>query len=146
MITKNALKRDTIELVANQIYDKLTKLFNERRKRLGIGGGANIVEPIRDYETFDIDDNGNLTFVHKKEVKGLGNIEEGLLSPSKMITKLGINRLKSIGFKNIIDKDVCPYRAKYKEAREKVRKLNENLMKDRKPWSLHPQQTQRLSK
>ena len=84
--TKNALNKATTELVANRIYDKLTKPINTRRKGLGIEGGANIVEPIIDYETFDIDDNGNLTFVHKKEVIGLGNIEEGLLSPSKMIT------------------------------------------------------------
>ena len=37
--TKNALKRDTIELVANQIYDKLTIFFNNDRKRFGIQGG-----------------------------------------------------------------------------------------------------------
>ena len=46
-LEKRKVKEDTIELVANQIYDKITKLFNERRKRLGIKGGANIVEPIR---------------------------------------------------------------------------------------------------
>ena len=74
-------EEDMIELVSNQIYDKITKLFNERRKRLGIKGGANIVNPIRDYDSFDIDDNGNLTFVRKNEVIGLGNINEGLNSP-----------------------------------------------------------------
>ena len=31
---KDALKRDTIELVANQIYDKLIILFNNNRKNL----------------------------------------------------------------------------------------------------------------
>ena len=30
--TKDALKRGTIELVANQIYDKLTIFFNKNRK------------------------------------------------------------------------------------------------------------------
>ena len=40
--TKEVLKRDTIELIANEIYDKLTKLFNDRRKRLGIKGGKPI--------------------------------------------------------------------------------------------------------
>ena len=50
--TKNALKKDTIELISNQIYDKLTKLFNDRRKRLGIKGGMPIAEPIRDYSKF----------------------------------------------------------------------------------------------
>ena len=33
---KNALKSDTIELVANQIYDKLTIFFNNDRKKFGI--------------------------------------------------------------------------------------------------------------
>ena len=32
--TKNALKRGTIELAANQIYDRLTIFFNNDRKRL----------------------------------------------------------------------------------------------------------------
>ena len=34
--TKNGLKRDTIELVTNQIYDRLTIFFNNDRKRFGI--------------------------------------------------------------------------------------------------------------
>ena len=125
--TKNALKHDTIELVVNQIYDKVTKLFNERRKRFGIEGGGNIVDPIRDYETFDIDDNGNLTFIHKNEVIGLGIIQEGLLSPSRMINKLGGNRLKSMGFTNIKYKDLQPHRDKYEKAKKKVRILNATL-------------------
>ena len=33
---KDALKKDTIELVANQIYDKLTNMFNDTRERLGV--------------------------------------------------------------------------------------------------------------
>ena len=52
------MKTTTKELVANQIYDRITKLFNERRKRFGIKGDANIVEPIRDYDSFDMDENG----------------------------------------------------------------------------------------
>ena len=126
-LEKRKVKEDTIELVANQIYDTITKLFNERRKRLGIKGGSNIVEPIRDYDSFDIDNNGNLTFVRKNEVIGLGNISEGLDSPLKMIKKLGVNRLRLMGFTNITYEDIYPYRARYKDAREKVRKLNENL-------------------
>ena len=39
------------------------------------------MEPVRDYDSFDIDNNGNLTFVHKNEVIGLGNINEGLDLP-----------------------------------------------------------------
>ena len=44
-----------------------------------------------------------------------------------MIKKLGVNRLKSMGFMNITDEDIYPYRARYEDAREKVRKLNEIL-------------------
>ena len=50
--TKNALKHDTIELVANQIYDKLTISFNNTRKRLGIQKGVPIVEPLINYDNF----------------------------------------------------------------------------------------------
>ena len=60
------MKDDIIELIANQIYDKITKLFDERRKRLGIKEGANIVEPIRNYDSFNIDNSGNLTFKYGK--------------------------------------------------------------------------------
>ena len=42
MLDKDKLKNDTVELVANQIYDKMTKLFNDARQRLGIKGGANM--------------------------------------------------------------------------------------------------------
>ena len=49
MKTKDALKHDTIELAANQIYDRLTIFFNNDRKRFGIQGGKPIIEPIREY-------------------------------------------------------------------------------------------------
>ena len=32
-----------------------------------------------------------------------------------------------MGFRNVTYEDIYPYRARYKDAREKVRKLNENL-------------------
>ena len=32
-----------------------------------------------------------------------------------------------MGFRNITDEDIHPYRSRYKDAREKVRKLNDNL-------------------
>ena len=75
---------------------------------MGIKGSANIVEPIRDYDSFDIDDNGNLTFVRKNEVIDLGNINEGLDSPSKMIKKLDVNRLRLMGFRNTMNEDIYP--------------------------------------
>ena len=120
MLEKNKVKQDTIELVANQIYDKITKLFNERRERLGIKGGDKIVEPITYYNSFTLDDIGKLTFTYKNEVIGLGNINKGLLSPSKMIRELGVKRLKLMSYKNTTEEDINPYRRKYKDAREKV--------------------------
>ena len=46
MLEKDKMKQDTIEPVANQIYDRGTKLINDRRERLDIKGNK-IVEPIR---------------------------------------------------------------------------------------------------
>ena len=46
--TKDALKPDTIVLVANQIHDRLTIFFNNDRKRFGIHGGEPIIDPIRE--------------------------------------------------------------------------------------------------
>ena len=100
-LEKNKVKEDTTELVVNQIYDRITTLINERGKRLDIKGGANIVEPIRNYDSFNLDDNGNLTFVRKNEKVDIGNINQGLNSPSQMTEKLGVNRLKSMGSMNI---------------------------------------------
>ena len=50
--SKNALKIDTILLVANQIYDRLTIFFNNDRKRFGIQVGEPIINPIREYRNF----------------------------------------------------------------------------------------------
>ena len=54
-------------------------------------------------------------------------MSSGLLSPSRTIEKLYVNRLKLMGLRNITDEDIRPYRTEYKNARQKVRKLNENL-------------------
>ena len=74
-----------MQLVADQIYDKISKLFNDRRKRLAIKGGNKIVEPIIDYDNFNPDDNGNLNIKYGKEDIYIGHINEGLNSPSNMI-------------------------------------------------------------
>ena len=103
-IDKLRLKKDTIELVANQIYDRMTKLFNDTRERLGIKGGANVEKPIRNYDNFDLDDNGNLTFTYKNKVIDFGNINESLLPPAK-IREVGVDRLKLMGFRNITDEE-----------------------------------------
>ena len=81
MLEKRKVKEGTIELVANHIYDKITTLINKSRERLGIKGGAKLVEPIRNYDSLNLDNTGNLTFIRKDEVIDLGNINEGLHSP-----------------------------------------------------------------
>ena len=124
--TKEVLKRDTIELIANEIYDKLTKLFNDRRKRLGIKGGKPINEPIRDYSKFKLKNDGTLSYKYKKTVINLGNIDKGLKSLSE-ISKLDVNRLRLMGFTNITYEDIRPYQPRYKNAREEAIKLNEKL-------------------
>ena len=121
--TKNAFNRGVIELVANQIDDKLTISFNNTRKRLGTHKGEPMVDPIRN---FKLADDGELTYVYKRTVIDLGNIDEGLKSPWE-IRKLGVKKLRLIDFTNIMDEDVQPHRPKYVKARENIRKLNENL-------------------
>ena len=126
LIERKKLKKDTIELIANQIYDRLTKLFNDGRKRLGIKGGKPIAEPIRNYDKFELADDGELSYKYKGTLIDLGIINDDLKPPSA-IRKLGVNKLRLMGFTNITDEDVQPHRAKYIKARKKVKILNENL-------------------
>ena len=123
---KNALKCDTIELVANQMYDKLTIMFNNDRIRFGIQEGAPILEPLRKHNNFKIADDGALTYVYKKTVINLDNTNEKLKAPWEMC-RLDVTKLKYMGFTNIIDKDINPYKPKYIKTREKLRKLDDNL-------------------
>ena len=123
---KDALKHDTIELAANQIYDRLTIFFNNDRKRFGIQGGEPIIEPIREYDYFKLTKNGKLSYKYKKTVIDFGNINDRLKSPWE-IRRLGVAKLRLMGFRTITDEDVKPHRARYKKAREDVMKLNENL-------------------
>ena len=120
--TKDALKRDTIELIANEIYDKLTKLFNDRRKV----GGTPIADPIRDYSKFKLKNDGTLSYKYKTTVIYLGNIDKDLKSITE-ISKLGVNRLRTMGFTNITYEDIQPYQPKFQKARDEARKLNEKL-------------------
>ena len=126
----NALKHDTIELAANQIYDKLTIFFNNDRKRLGIQGGEPIMEPIREYRNFKLTKNGKLSYKYKRTVIDFGNINDRLKAPRE-IRRLGVAKLRLMGFTSITDEDINPYRPKYKVERDKVKKLNDNLDK----WS-----------
>ena len=124
--TKGALKHDTIELAANQIYDKLTIFFNNNRKRFGIQGGEPIIEPMREYRNFKLTKNGKLSYIYKRMVIDLGNINEGLKAPWE-IRKLGVKKLRLMGFRNLMYEDINPYDRRSKRAREEVMKLNENL-------------------
>ena len=126
--TKDELKHDTIELVANQIYDRLTIFFTKDRERFGIQGGKPIIEPMREYRNFKLTKNGKLSYKYKKTVIDLGNIDEGLKAPWE-IRKLGVNKLRLMGFRNLTYEDINPYYRRSKRAREEVKKLNENLDK-----------------
>ena len=117
--TKDALKHGTIELVANQIYDRLTIYFNNHRKRFGIKKGEPIIDPTREYLNFELSDDGEITYKYKRTVIDLVNISEELKAPWE-IRKLGVKRLKLMGFRSITDEDVKPSRTKYKVAREKL--------------------------
>ena len=56
----------------------------------------------------------------------LGNINEGLKSPWE-IHKLGVKKLRLMGFRNLTYEDINPYDRRSKRVREEVMKLNENL-------------------
>ena len=97
----------------------------------GVGGTyagpGTIREPIRNYHSFRLADDGKLTFVYKRTPIDLGNID-GRIKSSWKIRKLGVNKLKSMGFTNITYEDLNSYMKKSKRReREKIRKLNENL-------------------
>ena len=124
--TKDALKHDTIELAANQIYNRLTIFFNNNRKRFGIQGGKPIINPIREFRNFKLTKNGKLSYVYKKTAIDFGDINNRLKAPWK-IRKLGVAKLRLIGFRDITYEDINPYKTKYKRARKDVMKLNENL-------------------
>ena len=55
-----------------------------------------------------------------------GNINNRLKAPWE-IRKLGVAKLRLIGFRDIMYEDINPYKPKFKRAREDVMKLNENL-------------------
>ena len=85
---KDKFKRGTIELIANQIHDRLTLSFNNVRKRFDIKGGRPI-EPIRNYNNFKLADDGALTYVDKRTVIDLGNINDGI-EPLWEMHRLGV--------------------------------------------------------
>ena len=126
LVSINETRHDFEEMIANQIYDKLTIYLNDTRKRFGIHKGRPI-EPIRNYDNFKLADDGKLTYEYKRTVIDLGNFNERMKPPLE-ICKLGVTKLRLMGFGNITDEDVQPHRPKYKKVRDKrLRKLDENL-------------------
>ena len=123
----HATRNDIEELVANEIYDKLTILLNNTRKRLGIQN-VRPIDPIRRYDSFKLADDGELTYIYKRTVIDLGNINERMKPPSK-IHKLGVNKLRLMGFANITDEDIQPLRKRHVRLRKKLRKLDDTLNK-----------------
>ena len=123
---KDVLKKDTTGLAANQIYDRLTIMFNNTRERLGIESGTPIVESIRNYDNFRLSDDGELSFKSKRTVIYLGNINNRVKSPWD-ICRIGVKKLKLMAFTSITDEDTHPYRNRYKKAREKIVKLDDSL-------------------
>ena len=103
-------------------------MLNNTRKKLGIKRGIPIIDPIRNYDNFKQSDDGEISYIYKNTEIDLGNISERLKAPWE-IRKLGVAKLRSMGFTNITDEDVQPHRAKYKKARRKLRKLDDTLNK-----------------
>ena len=138
--TKDALKHDTIELAANQIYDRLNIFFNNDRKRFGIQGGKPVTDPIREYRNFKLTKNGKLSYVYKETVIDFGNINNRLKAPWE-IRKLGVAKLRLIGFGDITYEDINPYKPKFRRAREDVMKLNDNVNLDERSKAIESSST-----
>ena len=119
------MTHDTIELAANQIYDRLTIIFNNDRKRFDIRKGEPTIDPIREYRNFKLSDDGELTYIYKRMVIDLGNINNKLKAPFE-IRKLGVSKLKSLGFTDIMYEDINPYDRRFKRVREEVSILNDD--------------------
>ena len=65
------------------------------------------------YDNFKLADDGKITFIDKRMVNDLGNINGRPKSPWE-IRRTGVKKLKLMGFVNITDEDVNPYKQKYK--------------------------------
>ena len=81
---------------------------------------------MREYQNFELSDDGEITYKYKRMVIDLGNINGGLKAPWD-IRRIGVKKLRLMGFRNITYEDMNPYDRRSKRAREEVMKLNENL-------------------
>ena len=81
---------------------------------------------MREYRNFKLAKNGKLSYKYKKIVFEFGNINDRLKSPWA-IRRLGVTKLRLMGFSNLTYEDINPYGQRFKKAREDAIKLNENL-------------------
>ena len=96
-------------------------MFNNTRKKLGTQKGKPI-GPIRKYDNFKLADDGALAYIYKRTLIDLDNINERIKPPSA-IRKLGVTKLRSMGFTDITDEDVQLHRTRYVKVRKKLRKI-----------------------
>ena len=64
-----------------------------------------MIEPIRVYQNYKLTKNGKLSYVYKKTVIDFGNINNRLKAPWE-IRKLGVVKLRLMGFTNITYEDI----------------------------------------
>ena len=76
-----------------------------------------VLDPIRNYNNFKLADDGTLSYIYRRTVIDLDNINERLIPPWE-ICRLGVTKLKSMGFIDITDGDINPYKLKYKRRQE----------------------------
>ena len=81
---------------------------------------------MREYRNFKLTKNGKLSYKYKRTVIDFGNINDRLKAPWE-IRRLGVAKLRLMGFSNLMYEDINPYDRRSKRAREEVMKLNENL-------------------
>ena len=62
------------------MYEKLIILLNNTRKKFGIQNSRPI-DPLRKYDNFKLSDDEELTYIYKRTVIDLGNINERLKAP-----------------------------------------------------------------
>ena len=83
------------------------------------------MDPMREYQNFELSDDGEITYKYKRMVIDLGNINGGLKAPWD-IHRIGVKKLRLMGFRNLTYEDINPHDRRYKRVREEVMKLNEN--------------------
>ena len=77
----DSTRNDIEELVANQIYDKLTNIFNKARERLGIENGTPVEEPSVKYNSFNPISIGGGGVFHPMPSKWLRTPQRNKLAP-----------------------------------------------------------------